>query len=220
MHLALDPANAVAIAKANGIAPLVNTLEDGPRLLTSMLLRRSSVCRWTVQKIKCTLQSHEGLPASPSTGAQCRTARLFDLAANNEGARLGCERRCHLTTRGFTNSWPDVKREAERASKNLSELSFNAACDCDGPRLTLGHEHTGNSGAHHDAIADVGERRGELRSRVSNAGNSSYGHTFIEKGNITFQAQEPAAVLAKLSPASESNVDKISEAAGTNPLIL
>ena len=224
MHLALDPANAVAIAKANGIAPLVNTLEDGTE--TAHKHAAEAILRLSVDSPENQMYAAKplvALLASPSTGAQCRTARvLSDLAANNEGAPViivnagAISPLVALLTAGL-----DVKREVAGALKNLSLNSPSTQLAIATGLVSLLDTSTPETQEHITMLLLTLVRDEVNCAAVSRTPAIPRMVTQLTGGgNITLQAQElAAAVLAKLSAASESNVDKISEAGGTNPLI-
>ena len=129
MHLALDPANQIAIAKANGIQPLVAILDDGTP--TAHQHAAEALARLCVKNPDNQTQSAKHLVQLLAnaaslvdvSGAQCRASRaLSDLAESDASS-------CVIIVNGgaisplvmlLTTGTSDVKREASRALANLS----------------------------------------------------------------------------------------------------
>ena len=223
MHLALDPANQLAIAKANGILPLAAILEDGTPMAhmhAAEALLRLAVC--SSETRLATAKNVVNLLGTGSPGAQRRASRvLSDLAAAKPDSPMVIVNAGAISPllSALSNGSTKVKDEACNALCNLSINSPSTQLAiATGLAALLGmgtaeaQEHLAQlmltlckDKSNLAAISEVRPIKGLVKQ--------------IREGGNDKAEEQAVAVLSHLTAASETDVDDLVASNGVKPLV-
>ena len=226
MHLALEPANQIAIAKGNGIAPLVNILEDGSTE-KAHANAHEALLRLAVDNEDNQTQAAKHLVAllgSESEGAQMRASRVIsDLAANNPGSPVTIVNAGAISplVNLLSGGSLEVKAEAANALKNLSLSSPSTQLAIATGLVVLLGCGTAESQEHVTQLLLILTVDSDNRGAISQAGAITRLIMQVKGAakDTSIKAQElAAAVLSQLTRESVEDVDAVAAASGTRPL--